>query len=924
MLRRLLAVMVASAVIATPTPAEESDPHRRLSLAISGGASKGAYEAGLNWAILKLVGHADGVTTLSGGRLRPFELASVAGASAGGVNTILSGLAWCTRGAADGGIANQIGNNVFRDIWLRIDINEFLPPRADSDSYLPGDAVFSRKDYFAAAGELRKKWDTDAFRAGCRVPMGVTVTRVEPQVLIVDDIEVKNQRFYIPFELRVEDDGSIAYYFDPSDYPELSDPAMILMPRPRSAPEFSISDERVIEAAAATSAFPTAFGRRRLQYCRLDVHSDSAEDESEISEEDLVCPQGYELDEAAFADGGLFDNLPIGLARTLAELNINARKDSLPVTYGYLDPNRIRYQAPEPPDRSACESDSPPPACKIMDFSFFSESRLLVGALGTARSYELYREITSDEWQLNLLQLSHELADALEDRNPTFDCRAELPIFDEPVDCPKAIRLAGNFLTISYSRIDPVISSPYSYRRLEEAGLATNCRQSAHAIERQQCRVGIEQYRAVLADALVKIMEKSGIDDMKLYVSIGRSRQSISDDRVLRVTSRGEPITGTLLGDFGSFLDYKFREYDYYAGVYDAVVIMLEFLCGFQYSAEGQADEYRACFNALGLDLYAIAGIGTDPKGRYVFARLAEREFEKTRVLDFSYSPAPPADRDLQIIHDGLAKALEAGEQQEGNGNVFVTEDVFFEYLKTENFVPTRSESGKTPLLADIMKDPNKWPTELTRRVTSRLVYLERQAADIYAERDPDPDKREASYTALMGANAFILQSATYKYPGFTFAPSTAPDEWIWRYAIPYGIDFDIVEGDIIFNWQPTMSMSENNLVALRAGLGFAGGLFKSSSSRERENYLALGLGYIRRTGSVTISSFGFTPTWYHNWSQPEVGDQDTFGGDISVSFLADRLRVGVGSRDFSNFNDDWFLTLGFTDLPGAIYWMTR
>jgi len=32
-----------------------------------------------------------------------------------------------------------------------------MPPRADSPSYLPGDAAFSRKDYFAAANDLRKK-----------------------------------------------------------------------------------------------------------------------------------------------------------------------------------------------------------------------------------------------------------------------------------------------------------------------------------------------------------------------------------------------------------------------------------------------------------------------------------------------------------------------------------------------------------------------------------------------------------------------------------------------------------------------------------------------------------------------------------------------------------------------------------------------
>ena len=921
-----LLVLISVAMPATPAGAQETVIPGRLSLAISGGASKGAYEAGLNWAILRLVGHADGVTSLSGGRLRPVRLASVAGASAGGVNTILSGLVWCVRDANDGGLADQIDDNVFRDIWLRVDINELMPPQADSPTYLPDDAAFSRRDYFAAADDLRKKWNQDAFRAGCRVPMGVTVTRVDPQVLVVDGIEVKNQRFYIPFELRVEDDGSVGYYFDPADYPDLSDPAMILMPRSRADPEFSISDQRVIDAAATTSAFPTAFGRRLLQYCRLALHSsaDATENDGKESDQDLVCPDGYVLDQAQFADGGLFDNLPIGLARILAEENIAARDDPAPVRYGYLDPNRTRYATPAPTDRSACASKSPPPACKILDFSFFSEARLLVGALGTARAYELYREITSEEWRLNLSQLGHQLADALEKQNPSFDCRSELPFFDGTVACPEAIRRAGNLLTIAYGRIDPLIVPPYSYQRLEKAGIATDCQQPAPAVEQRFCRIEIRRYRRLLADALMNIMEKSGIDNRQLLVSISRSRQSIQDDRVLRVTSRGAPITGTLLSDFGSFLDYKFREYDYYVGVYDAVVVVVDLLCGFQYSAETQRAEYNTCIDSLAFDLYGIAGIEADPKAHYVFARLAEREFGKEKLLAFSYSPAPEPDRDMQIIHDGLAKALEAGEQQESSDNVFATEDTFFEYLSEQKFEPTKTDSGRTPLLTEIMKDPDKWPTELTRRLTSRLVYLEEQAAEIYAEREPNPAKREASYAPLMGANAFLLQSATYKYPGFTFAPSTAPDEWFWRYVIPYEVDFDMVEGDLLFTWQPTLALSENNLIAVRASLGFAGGLFKSSSDRERENYLGLGLGYIRRTGSVTISSFGFTPTWYHDWKEPDAGDQDTFGGDVNVSFLADRLRVGVGTRDVTDINDEWFLTVGFTDLPGAIYWLTR
>ena len=913
--------------------AVEDDQNQRLSIAISGGASKGSYEAGLNWAVVKLVRKSADFGALTGGATRPMEVASVAGASAGGVNTILTGLAWCARPESDGGIANSIGDNVFRDIWLRLDINSLLPPKADSESYLPGDAAFSRRDYFAAADDLRKKWEKPAYRVGCRVPMGVTVTRVHPQKLIVADLEVQNQRFFIPFELRVTDDGSVMYYFNPADYPSLLDPAMILMPRPRSAPPFSVSSERVIEAAAATSAFPTAFGRRRFHYCRLAVRQASADAESPPSEAgqsdtDLVCPPGYELDEAEFADGGLFDNLPIGLARRLAEHHIRASRNPLPVTYVYIDPDRIRYEAPAHPDNTACGSANPPEACRIMEFSFFSESTLLLGAMGTARKYELYRETTSENWRFNLSRLSYELSDILSEHHPDFDCGPELPYFESPVDCAEAVFRAGRLLEIAYDRVRPVISTPYAPERLVRAGVADDCTRSAATPEsgpHTECRIDITRYRKHLGAALATIIERAQIDDRTLTVSIGRSRQSIHDDRTLRISSRGAPITGTLLSDFGSFLDFKFREYDYYVGVYDAVVIVSRQLCGLPYPPKRQPKEFGLCVDSMGEQLYSALDIGGDAPGRYVFARLAEREFAVNGLFGFSYSPLPPVDRDMQMIHEALAKTLEAGEQlEEGGENVFFTEDTFFEHLKAEGFVPTKTADGGEPLLAQIMADPEKWPTELTRRLTARLVYLERQAADLYATREPDPDKRESSYTVLMGTTAHLMQSATYKYPAFTFSPSTAPEDWIWRYVIPYELGFDLAEGDILVTWQPTMAMSENNLLNLRASLGFAGGLFRDSDDKSRENYFALGLGYIRRTGSAMISSFGITPTWYHAWNEPEIGTQDTPGGDIHVSFMKDRLRVGLGARDIRNFDVSWFLTVGVTDLPGATYWLTR
>jgi len=76
------------------TATAETHPNR-ISLAISGGASKGAYEAGLIWGMIQVIrqsGQTGGWTL--GGDPRPIKIASIAGTSAGGINTVLAALVW--------------------------------------------------------------------------------------------------------------------------------------------------------------------------------------------------------------------------------------------------------------------------------------------------------------------------------------------------------------------------------------------------------------------------------------------------------------------------------------------------------------------------------------------------------------------------------------------------------------------------------------------------------------------------------------------------------------------------------------------------------------------------------------------------------------------------------------------------------------
>ena len=927
----LIALLLFSACISTLSA---SELERRFSIAISGGASKGAYEAGLNWGLLKILQTGGQIDKSLTGQARSLNAASFSGASAGGINTLLSGLVWCSLPEAQGGLVNTIKSNIFRDVWLIPDVNRLLPPNADSEFYSPDDALLSRHDLLQAARTLRDRWNQPGFRKGCNIPLGVTVTRVVPEELKIDDIEVGNQRLYIPFVMRTQDNGTLDFYFEPGEFPTLLDPSMILMPRKADAPPYSIDDQRIEDAVLTSAAYPGGFGRKRLQYCRLSGYATTDDESVEGQtrepplETGLVCENGFELAEAEFADGGLFDNMPLGLARVLAEHQIKAGENILPVTYIYLDPNRQRYEVSPAIDQRACAGDNPPEACRTMEFSFFTEHRLLLGALGTARKYELYRELTGDHWTLNLSWLSYQLANKLQAIDNDVDCTKDMPFFSTRLSCADSLRRAGALLELAYARSILAIAPPFSAKKLKQAGVAYDCEKAAQSsgIDSEAlCSINAVRYRERLAQILLDIAGKYDHIPDEFRQRIQKAGFSIHNDRLLRVTDRGAPITGTLLSDFGAFLDLKFREYDYYVGVYDAVIAAAHTICALTFFNE-QQQEFVQCRDAFAKDILSVIGIDDDPRGRYVFARLAQWEFGKQDAMRFAYKTLPEEDRDMRIIFDGLIKTLEAGERSDTEEKgLFFTENAFFLHLNKEGFEPTPTVDGSTPLLALIIADPSNWSSELTRRATTRFVHLERQAKEIYAAREPDPTLRESSHTAVMGATAFSLQSTTFNYPDFTFAPSTAPENWVWRNIIPYEIAFDLRDNDVIFTWQPTWSLSRYDLLSVRASLGLAGGVIETDTGvREREDYGALGLSYTRRTTSATVSSWGLTPTWYHRWDELVTGDQDTAGGHVHVSFFKDRLRLGLGVRNFNDAEDTWFFTVGITDIPGLSYWLTR
>src|SRR5690349_1034928 len=92
-------------------------------LVVSGGVSLGAYQGGLNWALVELMrlsqqaGFRDWLNTVvraDSGFLPPLRLQEATGASAGNINALLSAIEWCRVG----GYARP-EDSLFWRVWVQ-------------------------------------------------------------------------------------------------------------------------------------------------------------------------------------------------------------------------------------------------------------------------------------------------------------------------------------------------------------------------------------------------------------------------------------------------------------------------------------------------------------------------------------------------------------------------------------------------------------------------------------------------------------------------------------------------------------------------------------------------------------------------------------------------------------------------------------
>ncbi len=262
-----------------------------LSMVISGGVSLGAYESGYNWAMIKMLNK----VRVDGKFVEP-DLRSVAGASAGSINALLSAMYWCQKESAP---LNNVDDNLFYETWVNLGIEDLTIKGEDLENK---STLFTRKGLEGKAAKIKEHLEKPIYRKNCEVPIGVSVTKATPVIETIQGIKIKNQHFAIPLTLKERNGKAIV--------------TNRIMPQSTdfyiSIPGIEKDKNKLIDVLFASAAFPGAFQQVKLKYTYKGK-----------------TKSHY------FIDGGAYDNIPLQLAIEL---------DKKASHYIFIDPSNMRKE----------------------------------------------------------------------------------------------------------------------------------------------------------------------------------------------------------------------------------------------------------------------------------------------------------------------------------------------------------------------------------------------------------------------------------------------------------------------------------------------------------------------------------------------------------------------------------------------------
>lgn len=941
----------------------DSERSRPFSLVNRGGISLGIYEAGVNWALLRLLKDLRDDPAMSG-RLEP-DLYAAAGASAGAINGFLAGLFWCTEADGSGEARRDtLNSNLFRDNWVSIDVNQLIDHSKDR---LPEDnAGFSRTLLRKIQAAVLHEIDNREFRVGCEVAFGLSLTRSNPVLVSNAGVDIAQQRLVLPMKMTGTESAGLQLknFAMPRPSFSTSDPrhlanrpflsSVIYLDSSESAfvLDSILSPSVVFDAIKASSSFPVAFAPMKLNYCivapepvRYEIDRIGVRRWRDTS--DGRCPLYYRRLSSYFVDGGVFDNDPLELVRQLSEQRQSQTPGKAPVQYIKVDPGKRRpatelYRFEVPQYGQAGDS---------LDISLWAGGSDQYVGINRVRYVNVrhcradsaaatwYRagdhELTLTETSINsnlYIGTVHTRPSAgtesiylgkadivvyPNDRLLVFDSQEEFEPSCEPAQDPDTQAKTRKRTISILDEIPPGLST--------QLGFIGGSISSARG------------YR--LYDELMRNNWHDGVYD-----------KAKPDSRPLFQPARLTPLVGDFLFSFAGFIDERFREFDYYAGVYDAVYGMAEFLC---LSMEGPGNDRNQCraqfakkiylqlcapgllagqvdgcrkssanANAVLYQLIVLEVCGTED-AKDIFSEpcnLGHWEWIKELLLSTGRDDWNASSRELLLIGATLQDANAAVQYRD--------RDSFVHFVKAlakhrDSFQPKDSK------LFDRMMERSErpvgtWYYPLSQSFIPQLLNLEDKDKEIRDRIAAEPAGSRAIIKPVLALGGLFSESVMEDPDGWLWDQTSVPERTERRWlasVLPSEFAIDPRNGGWGLYWNPGYRWKND------WGVDFRIGPYVRQGSGDETIELAEATAFVtRRLKNPLISSVGVGPTVTHTWGS-DFSSDDKVGASVSVGLLADKLKLRYGIRSFSGdefAGDDTYWHIGINDLPGIFYWVCR
>lgn len=378
-------------------------PATDFALVASGGISLGSYQAGVSYSFLRwlIKGQFDPANRLLAPAKRGPGLNIATGASAGNINAFLAAATWFDPRP----LSTSSTDNAFWDTWINIGFEQLSPTKgvscrdllghplshtppkltglpSDCGKFLSSDGLVTRAGFKVAENAVKARFGSLAnpFGQSGDFKLGITLTRSRPQPQYLQGaIGLAAQRVAVPL-LLVPDGPLMALRNVPAGWAADHPVAGATTGLPvecdsSSSPGQNVSPDALTDVIEASSAFPVAFAPMNLV---VEPPSPSgpmvcldAKKQCHVRKNGGFARESACASPVQFYDGGVFDNVPLGLAMEFAGQTAG-RPFPPREGYFYVQPDQTRFA----PDLSV-----PAGHAKGMTFAldmfgkFFNEAR---------------------------------------------------------------------------------------------------------------------------------------------------------------------------------------------------------------------------------------------------------------------------------------------------------------------------------------------------------------------------------------------------------------------------------------------------------------------------------------------------------------------------------------------------------------------